>query len=62
MEDIGGSAKSLSVNRNALLDLDGVGGGNALRDVALLRGLGAPGNLLKGKVPMSHFLLKMSRK
>merc|ERR1712226_1325466 len=40
VEDIGGSAKSLSVNRNALLDLDGVGGGDALRDVALLRGLG----------------------
>ena len=56
MEDIGGSAKSLSVDRNALLDLDGVGGGDALRDVALLRGLGAPGcrmscrNLVKAKV------------
>ena len=25
-------------------DLDSVGGGNALSDVALLRGLGAPGN------------------
>ena len=62
MEDIGGSAKSLSVDRNALLDLDGVGGGDALRDVALLRGLGAPGCLLKGKVPMCHFLLKMSKK
>ena len=43
MEDIGGSAKSLSVDRNALLDLDGVGGGNALGDVALLGSLGAPG-------------------
>ena len=29
-------------NKDALLDLDGVGGGDALSDVALLRGLGAP--------------------
>merc|ERR1719234_1456971 len=35
--------KSLSVNRDALLDLDGVSGRDALSDVALLRGLGARG-------------------
>jgi len=43
VEDTRGTAKSLSVNRDALLNLDGVGGGDALSDVALLGGLGARG-------------------
>jgi len=43
VEDTRGTAKSLSIDRDALLDLDGVGGGDALSDVALLRGLGARG-------------------
>jgi len=43
VEDTRGTTKSLSINRDALLDLDGVGGGDALSDVALLRGLGARG-------------------
>ena len=42
MEDTRGTTKSLSINRDALLNLDGVGGGDALSDVALFRGLGAP--------------------
>ena len=42
VEDTRGTAKSLSIDRDALLDLDGVGGGDALSDVALLGGLGAP--------------------
>ena len=36
MEDTRGTTKSLSINRDALLNLDGVGGGDALSDVALL--------------------------
>ena len=43
VEDTRGTAKSLSIDRDALLNLDGVGGGNALGDVALLGSLGAPG-------------------
>ena len=43
VEDTRGTAKSLSIDRDALLNLDGVGGGDALHDVALLGGLGAPG-------------------
>jgi len=43
VEDTRGTAKSLSIDRDALLNLDGVGGGNALGDVALLGGLGARG-------------------
>ena len=56
MDDTRGTAKSLSIDRDALLDLDSVGGGDALHDVTLLRGLGAPGcrmscrNLVKAKV------------
>lgn len=43
VDDTGGTAKSLSINRDALLDLDGVGGGDTLYDVAFLGGLGARG-------------------
>merc|ERR1719295_946978 len=43
VEDTRGTAKSLSIHRDALLNLDGVGGGDALSDVALLGGLGARG-------------------
>jgi len=43
VEDTRGTTKSLSINWDALLDLDGVSGGDALSDVALLRGLGARG-------------------
>jgi len=43
VEDTRGTAKSLSVNRDTLLDLDGVSGGDTLGDVALLGGLGARG-------------------
>ena len=43
MDDTSGTSKSLSIDRDTLLNLDGVGGGDALRDVALLGGLGAPG-------------------
>jgi len=43
VEDTRGTAKSLSIDRDALLNLDGVGGGDALGDVALLGGLGARG-------------------
>jgi len=43
VEDTRGTAKSLSIDRDALLNLDGVGGGDALHDVALLGGLGARG-------------------
>ena len=56
MDDTRGTAKSLSIDRDALLDLDGVGGRDALHDVTLLRRLGAPGcrmscrNLVKAKV------------
>ena len=56
VDDTRGTAKSLSIDRDALLDLDGVGGGDALHDVTLLRRLGAPGcrmscrNLEKVKV------------
>ena len=57
VDDTSGTSKSLSIDRDTLLNLDGVGGGDALRDVALLGGLGAPGcdyvggrNLQKVKV------------
>jgi len=43
VEDTRGTAKSLSIHRDALLNLDGVSGGDALSDVALFRGLGARG-------------------
>jgi len=43
VENTRGTTKSLSINWDALLDLDGVSGGDALSDVALLRGLGARG-------------------
>ena len=43
MDDTSGTSKSLGIDRDALLDLDGVGGGDALGDMALLGGLGAPG-------------------
>jgi len=43
VEDTRGTAKSLSIDRDALLNLDSVGGGDALSDVALLGGLGARG-------------------
>merc|ERR1719193_2872148 len=42
-KDTRSTSKSLSINRDTLLNLDSIGGGNALSDVALLRGLGAGG-------------------
>jgi len=43
VKDTRSTSKGLSINRDTLLNLDSVGGGNALSDVALLRGLGAGG-------------------
>jgi len=43
VDDTSGTAKRLGIDRDALLDLDGVGGGDALGDMALLGGLGARG-------------------
>jgi len=43
VDDTSGTSKSLGIDRDSLLNLDGVGGGDALGDVGLLGGLGARG-------------------